>query len=229
LEDANEQADRLWGTDRISAMEDANDQLREEISLYKTRQKQIDKWLEKDKTTLNSSASKIGVSLEYDEDGDIINYNKEMAKFDTRRQNLIDSFGATIDESEQEQIDQLDEDKEQFDEDYKQYESTKTESDTNKSTITDLENEEKENNYEIFTQKIEYKIDVDDRELTELDFKLKVIEDDFFSMGEAMALLEGKMDTSLNSLETYGQSQAEIDKLLEEGKIDQVDWAEYTK
>ena len=229
LEEASDEADRLWGSARIAAMKKANKELKEEISLLKEKRGQINTYLRTDKTALNSAAKKVGVKFTYDEDGDIINYTKEVLALEKRRDSLIAGFGSSIDENEQKEIDKLDKNIEEFEKAYKKYEDTKKERDENEKNIREKENEEREKNYEIFTQKIEYKIDIDDRELTELDFKLKVIEDDFFSLGESMALLGDKMETSFNSLETYGQSQAEIDKLLEKGKIDPADWAEYTK
>ncbi len=105
LEKTNTVSDRLWGKDRLSSMQKANDILKKQADAYKEKARQAENFLKIDKqalqNTLNSSwkfdlegggqgsesmkqlFKDYGMNLEefqFDEDGDIINYTDVMTK-----------------------------------------------------------------------------------------------------------------------------------------------------
>jgi hypothetical protein len=102
MDKASKAADRLWGADRIKEMRKANGYLKEEIDLLEQKGDEIDSYLKQDKNDLKSAAKDMGygVQFSFDEAGNIINYEEELTKLYNIREQMLDSFGKDLDESE---------------------------------------------------------------------------------------------------------------------------------
>ena len=136
-------ADGLWGEKRISM-------LKKNINLMKQERKELEdkynlakKYLKEDKNNLqkqsgqgNSAEAKaqrealgMQVNFSFDENGYITNYTSEMTKLYNKREALLNSFGSTMDEKEQERLEQFDKAFDNLKSAYEQYETTMDERD----------------------------------------------------------------------------------------------------
>nr|DAI51056.1 MAG TPA: nucleoporin [Caudoviricetes sp.] len=79
-DNAAKAADRLYGKDRVKAMEENNKRLKQEIELLKQKAKEAKDYLvEEDRPALDKAASALGVKFKIENDN-IINYRQEMEK-----------------------------------------------------------------------------------------------------------------------------------------------------
>jgi hypothetical protein len=78
LDKASKAADRLYGADRLKAMDKVNKALETEIKNLKIKKKEAEEYLAIDKKALEEAAAdmNLGINFEYDEKGNIINYEE---------------------------------------------------------------------------------------------------------------------------------------------------------
>jgi hypothetical protein len=102
MDKASKSADRLFGADRLKAMDKINDALELEIKNLKAKKKETEEYLAIDKKALEKAAAdmNLGIRFKYDDKGNITNYEEEMTKVYNARETLLNSFGDTIDEKE---------------------------------------------------------------------------------------------------------------------------------
>ena len=215
-------ADRLWGPKRIAMLksnvkllEQENKQLKEKYELSK-------KYLQEDATALQKAAQEAGISFNIDNaTGNILNYTDQMTKLFEEREALLNSFGAEMDEKEQERLEEFDKKLEKVKEAYEAYEQTLDEK-------KDLEQEQLEKlaaiqqeYYDILSEELEIKLTVNDTDLKVLEYYLGKVKDDFFSMAEAAAIMfkdsnstgygKSQLSVYLKEMQDY---QTQYDKLL---------------
>jgi hypothetical protein len=106
----------------------------------KERNRQSEEYLRLDRQELDAAAKKLGFTVEYDEDGDVLNATKiQEALFKRKDDLIVKSNKGGIDDNEQKQIDALDTDIEAFEDALDQYDDTKQEmSDNNKAIKDDM-------------------------------------------------------------------------------------------
>ena len=223
MEDTNKAADRLYGNARLKQMEKANKLLQKEIELTKQKKKEAEAYLKQDKIDLNKAASNAGVSFQYDESGNIINYTTEMEKLYQQLDAEITKANAdgNADENEQKRIDAIQEKIDELKEAMEQYEETR-------ELIEDLDNELddkfyewQDNNAEMLNYKLEIDIELNDDELRELDYYLGKTEDDFFQRAEAAGLMNQKLGVYTDNLDRYNQQYEELNQAYKNGEISQ--------
>lgn len=205
LDKVTKAADRAYGKDRIAKLRQANGLLKEEIGLLEQKRDEANKNLKQDRKDLNSAASAAGVSFTYDKQGNISNYEGQMSSLYARLKaaeagaspsNFTDkeSQDAYIEanvEPLKKLIEELEEAIGQYDETRELLQDLDTE-------IEDKFYEWQDTNAEILTYSLELKIEINDRELKEIEFYLSRVEDDFYSMAEAAALMVGNLDKNGN-------------------------------
>ena len=204
MEDATEMADRLYGNDRIKAMEKVNGLLKKEIELNKQKIHEAKQYLAEDRQELDDAAAAMGVSFTFDEAGNITNYTQVLNDLYNELSSAIDNANADGDatDEEQEAIDDIQERIDDIKDAVDQYDETK-------ELIEDLNNEIQDKLYEIYDNELEmfeYKVELD-LELSEdsmkiIDFQMDQIEDNAFKAAESIALTSQKAENLYDTLMT---------------------------
>lgn len=226
--------DRLYGGDRIKAMKDQGKALKAEVDLLKDKRKQAEQYLKEDTDILAETATKAGVRLEFDENGNVTNYTEQMDRLWKQLNDAENKKAAMGTKEEQDDFDEthiqpIQDAIDTLSDAYDQYKDTR-------EAIEDLDTEIQEaiyawqdNNAEILNYEIELKADLNDRELQKLDYYLGKMEDDFYSMAESAALVGEKIRVTERTL---NDSQINVDKfkdMYEAGEISQSAYVEGLK
>ena len=202
----NTLAEGMYGAKRfaklrenIKLMEQENKQLKEKY------QKTLD-YLELDEAALNKVASEVGVSFNIDkETGNITNYTQQMTALWEERERLLDSFGATMDEKEQERLEDFDKRVEALEKAYEKYEKTLDEKKDAEEEHLEKILEIQTAYYDLLNEELEVKISLNDDALSVLEYYLDKMSDDFYQMAEAAAFM-------LNGVNDDGKGQYQISK-----------------
>lgn len=235
MEDASKASDRLYGNNKIKQMEKQNKILEKEIDLLKKKKQEALAYLEEDRDAIDKAAKEAGVKIKFDSNGLISNYTETMTKLWEELDETIRKANkdGNATESEQEKIDTLKERAENLAEAMSQYDETR-------ELIEDLDNEiddkiyqEQDNNAEILNYKLELNLELSDMELKSVEYYLSKIEDDFYRMAEAAALMSGnntsQLTAYLDKLSSYEGYLAELNESFENGEISQAAYVEGLK
>ena len=218
MDDASKAADRLWGPARLAQMQKVNSALKEEISELKKKKQEAESNLKTDKASLNSAASDLGISFTYD-NGNISNYEDQMTKVYEKREALLDSFGAEMDEDEQERLAEFDEDVEALKEAIAQYDETRELSEDLATEIQDKIYEWQDNNYEQLNYKLEFELEINDSEMELLDYYLDKAEGDIHKTAEAFGYMKSQVDIYNDNLKHQENYVNELERAYKAGEI----------
>lgn len=232
MDRASKAADRLYGPARLKQMEKINKALKEEIGHLKDKRSEAELYLEEDKTALGKALDGMGMGLQFtlDENGNISNYEDVMTQIHNKRESLLKSFGATMDDEEQKRLDDFDNKADELKDAISQYDETRELLEDIDDQIDDKWNEWQDNNYEQLHYKLELEIEIDDRELAWLEHQLNQIADDFYKMGESAALTSRQLNVYADGFETdngfFNQLQAQYNTFNADGvrSISQADY-----
>lgn len=196
MDKASKAADRLYGASRLKALDKLNEALKEEIKNLEAKKKQTEEYLALDREALDQAAAEtgLGIKFEYDENGNITNYDEMMTIIHNAREALLDSFGDTIDEDEQKQLDAFDKKAENVVNKQEQYDDTREEKEDVEDDIEDAYNQWQDNNYEKLSYKLELKLEINDMDLEMIELKLDQISDDVFKAAEGAELIVKQFD-----------------------------------
>ena len=190
MDKASNAADRLWGPNRIKAMREVNKALSDNIDLLKDKRAEAEYNLSVDKanlaTVLKESAGK-DVTAQFDKNGNIINYDEIMNGLYAELKAAETSAGSERSENEQKKIDGIQERIDKVKEAIAQYDETNTLIKDLNTEIQDSIYEWQDNNYTILNLELEYKLDINEKELEIIDYYLGKIEDDLYACVEAMS------------------------------------------
>jgi predicted metal-dependent phosphoesterase TrpH len=136
-------ADGLWGDKRLAKLKENIKLMKQELKYLKEKEKMAKSYLKTDKQDLQKAAG-VGSSQEaidarnafgmtlnfkFDENGYITNYTELMTNLYRKREALLKSFGAEMDEKEQKRLEEFDKAFENLKSSYEQYEKTLDERD----------------------------------------------------------------------------------------------------
>lgn len=224
LEDASDAADRLYGKDRIAAMEQQRDLMAQQQELLKQYRSEIEAYLAKDKAALENN--KYGIHFTFDADGDITNYTQIMTDLWNQLHAAEQTYNSFATKEEQDAyqestLDPLNKKIEEIKNLIDIYDSTQDLLVDVDNQIRDALNEWQDKNYEILTYKIELQIEINDMEQERLDYYLNKYEDDFYKMAESMALTGDSFPLLTNNLETYKNEMNQLNQSYHNGEISQ--------
>ncbi len=201
--------DRAFGKQRVEIMEKINENLYKTLDTQDRYLQEIRSNLEKDTTALEDMATRVGIKINYDENGVITNY-------DDLRQAIRDEYNAAVDDYNAGKITD-----EGFEDIEKRFEESEKAVDLYEESLNllskesleflNIQNEIEDNSREIIEYKIEYKIELNDDELKYLDFLLQQLDNDAYDVAEALGLLGKEADENLDKIKTYS---AGLDELL---------------
>ena len=194
-DDASKAADRLWGAARIKKMREANKEIENEIKLLQRKGREIKANLKSDLEALQKAARKAKVpEFIVDENGVLTNYEEIMTELYNRREALLDSFGAEIDEKEQKLLEDFDKVYDNVKNAADQYDETREEDRENENAEQEARERIQDNNADILSYELELKITINDNEMKKLEYYLSKTEDDFYQMAEAAEIMLGSMN-----------------------------------
>lgn len=203
MDKASSIADTLWGADRFAKMQEGIDLLREENEELERKAELQKEYLKEDRAALDEAAAAAGIQFTYDpETGAITNYTEQMTS-------LYDQLKAAEDAGNTAEVERIQALIDAITEAISQYEET--------IEIGFEIDEEQLNNaikiseqtIALINEKMEIKIKVNDRELKKIEYYLSKIEDDFYQMGEAAALMSDKFKSYQGNLEAYEKAKQE--------------------
>jgi len=145
--------------------------------------------------------SNAGSTAEFDEAGNITNYDEIMSKLYNELKAAEAEAGAEWDEAEQEKINGIQERIDKVKEAIAQYDETKEILQDLDQEIVDAIYEWQDNNFEILNLELEFKVDVNEAKLEYIDYYLSKIEDDLYSTAEAYAYLSQQAELYTANLE----------------------------
>lgn len=224
LDDASDAADRLYGKDRIAAMEQQRDLMAQQQELLKQYRSEIETYLAKDKAALENN--EYGIHFTFDADGDITNYTQIMTDLWNQLHAAEQTYNSFATKEEQDAyqestLDPLNKKIEEIKNLVDIYDSTQDLLVDVDNQIRDALNEWQDKNYEILTYKIELQIEINDMEQERLDYYLNKYEDDFYKMAESMALTGDSFPLLTNNLETYKNEMNQLNQAYHNGEISQ--------
>lgn len=224
LDDASDAADRLYGKDRIAAMEQQRDLMAQQQELLKQYRSEIEAYLAKDKAALENN--EYGIHFTFDADGDITNYTQIMTDLYNQLHAAEQTYNSFATKEEQDAyqestLDPLNKKIEEIKNLVDIYDSTQDLLVDVDNQIRDALNEWQDKNYEILTYKIELQIEINDMEQERLDYYLNKYEDDFYKMAESMALTGDSFPLLTNNLETYKNEMNQLNQAYHNGEISQ--------
>ena len=235
LKKNNVEADSLWGPKRIAALKNGVKLLEQENKQLKEKYELSKAYLEEDADALHQAAVDAGISFTIDNaSGAILNYTDAMTLLFNERERLLNSFGSTMTESEEERLTALDDKIEKVKEAYEQYEKTLDEKQDLEQEQIEKVAEIQQQYYDILSEELEIKMTVNDNDLKLLEYHLGKIEDDFYNMAEAAALMidssnslgMSQMDIYSNSLANYSEHLKRLEEDYAAGKISQASYIE---
>lgn len=232
LDDATKASDRLFGKDKLTAMEKEKKLIEEQIDLYKKKQIEILNNLHIDKMALINNEYKI--PFKFDANNNIINYTEEFTKlYNELHQAEVkyNSLATAEAQSEYQEstIDPINEKIDQLKKLIETFEETRDQAIEVQNTIDDLNNQIQDYNYNKLTYELELKTNINEMVLEELEYYLDKMSDDFYSMAESMALMQAQSPEILDKLLNYKIAYGDLQELYETGKISQADYIEGLK
>ena len=233
---ASRAADRLWGEDKLDALREQNKLLEDQQELLEEKQKQAANYMKHDKSKLNKAAKEAGIAFSYDENGNITNYTDQMtilynqlAAAEKHYNSLAtgeeqDAYEETVLGPLREKIQNIEDAMELYEESKELFEELGLDIDDIKAQIM-------QNNYDIIMEGLELKISFNEEDLEEIEYKLNKLEDDFYKLAEAAALMVGSDGNSqlkeyLDNLKQYSNTVDELTKSYTSGKITQAAYQE---
>ena len=227
-EKASRSADRLWGDHRLDALREQNELIKEQQELLAEKQRQAEKYMQQDKAALQKAAAEVGLAFSFDDKGNITNYTDQMsvlydqlAAAEAHYNSLStgedqDAYEETILEPLRNKITAVEEAMEIYEESRELFEELGLE-------IDDLQDQIMQNNYDIIMEGLELHISFNEEDLEVIDYYLSKIEDDFYRMHEAAALMMGENGSQLSeykqNLEEYTAAMNELNRAYAAGEI----------
>lgn len=192
--DASIAADRLFGKNRISMMEEQVKLLQQQNNAYQRRNQLTQEYLKEDYDALLQAAAAAGVDFSgLIMGGNIENYTSELTRLFSKYD--ADQILAGNDEEARKRLN-LDERWEQIQTLQKaidQYDQTVQENEDDLNKQRDLLNQIQDLNYQMMNYKIELRLDIREKDMQFVENKIKMLGDEFFKRAEVFALMASKM------------------------------------
>ena len=243
LDRINGEAERLTGAEKIKKLKEALGVEKEKLATIK-KQIEVNKGdVSQRRANLDEMAGRHGFTFNYDENGNITNYDETVGGLEKEYQDLKAQYEADgeVSEAEQSNLDakkaRLDELKGYIDD----YNAAVEEGEELVKDSIESFYAQQDINAEILTLTLEFKLEINERDLQRIEYFLSKTEDDFFQAAEAAALMVGNLsDTEnlgeggqlgvyLSNLNDYATQKALLDEKLANEDISKEDYLEGLK
>ena len=224
-EKASRSADRLWGEHRLDALRKQNALIAEQQELLAEKQRQAEKYMRQDQVALQQAAAAVGLAFSFDENGNITNYTDQMSVLYDQLSAAEDHYnslttGEDQDAYEETILDPLKDKIAAVEDAMALYEESRELFEELGLEIDDLQDQIMQNNYDIIMEGLELHISFNEEDLEVIDYYLSKIEDDFYKMHEAAALMIGpQLHEYQDNLREYGEAMNELNRAYAAGEI----------
>ena len=185
----NAEAEGLWGEARFKKMREGVELLKKENQQLKERMKWSKDYVDEDRTSLNAAAAEAGISFQYDENGYITNYTEQMTWLYNQLDNAINSANAdgNVTEEEQEEIDKWQKYVDDIESARGDYEDALAQWREDEEKWLENRNKIWQDNFDILSEELELKVQLNTQDLEVLQYFLDKIEDAVYGIAEAFA------------------------------------------
>ena len=224
-EKASRSADRLWGDHRLDALREQNELIKEQQELLAEKQRQAEKYMQQDKAALQKAAAEVGLAFSFDDKGNITNYTDQMSVLYEQlaaAENHYNSLATGEDQDSYEEIilNPLKDKIAAVEDAMALYEESRELFEELGLEIDDLQDQIMQNNYDIIMEGLELHIGFNEEDLEVIDYYLTKIEDDFYKMHEAAALMIGpQLNEYKDNLKEYAEAMNELNRAYAAGEI----------
>ena len=231
----NTLAEGMWGAARSAKMRENIALLNQEVALLEDKLAISEQQMNLSRQDLNAAAGVLGVQLQYDADGLVTNIVDVQEALWAKREALLDSFGGEMDEAEQEQLAAFDEYMDNFTSAYDEYESHRqTQMDAEAERLA-KQLEAQQVMFDDLNKTLEENVSLIEKDLKLVEYYLSKVEDDFFGMAEAAALMVGSLSSAnpgeggqlggyLDILAEQKRHKEELDAAYAAGEINQAQY-----
>ena len=228
-EKATRSADRLWGEHRLDAIREQNELIKEQQELLAEKQRQAERYMQQDRAALQKAAAEAGLAFSFDDKGNITNYTDQMTALYNQLANAEahynslatgeeqDAYEETILGPLRDKISSIEDAMALYEESRELFESLGLE-------IDDLQDQIMQNNYDIIMEGLELHVSFNEEDLEVIDYYLSKLENDFYSMAEAAALMaspdgNSQLTEYISNLEEYENALQELNRAYVAGEI----------
>ena len=228
-EKATRSADRLWGEHRLDAIREQNELIKEQQELLAEKQRQAERYMQQDRAALQKAAAEAGLAFSFDDKGNITNYTDQMTALYNQLANAEAHYNSLATGEEQEayeetilgplrdKISSIEDAMALYEESRELFESLGLE-------IDDLQDQIMQNNYDIIMEGLELHVSFNEEDLEVIDYYLSKLENDFYSMAEAAALMaspdgNSQLTEYISNLEEYENALQELNRAYAAGEI----------
>ena len=244
LDKINNESERLTGAAKIKKLREAADIEKEKLKTLKEQAKVINEDIAEKQENLDKVADRHGLNFNYDENGNISNYDEEMGRLTDEYQSMYEEYAADgeITEAEQANLDAKQATIDEITEYADAYSSAVEEGEENAKEQLAAKYAIQDKNAEALTLTLEMNVEINERDLQRIEYYLGKMEDDFYSAAEAAALMVGNLNGEgssfgdggqlgayLANLNAYQTSFADLQVAYENGDISQADYVEGLK
>lgn len=184
-----DQADRSYGKDKLKLMKEQQDALKAQYERQKDLLDLQSAFLAIDLENVKSSFE---IEPVIDDDGNISNYTELLESATAKLNEARTAFNNSAqEEADQEALEAAEEAYEKQMELLEQYEETLDELNDQMDTVTESFYELQDLKLEELEYRLELKMEINDSDLARIDYYMAKMEDDFYQMAEAAALITG--------------------------------------
>lgn len=204
--------DRAYGTNRLKTIDKEIAKIKKQISLEEKKLKQAQKYVKKDKKALVDAAAEAGTDIDFGSDGNITNYQKALKKAEKE----VKKAYATKDD------DKIEEAENKYDrlvEAITQYEESLDTVTEQKETILELTQQIADEELEKITYKVDLKLEVNERDLKLIQYKLKQWERSSLSGYYDGNYVDQQLNAMSNYQNNYNTYKQGINDILGSAKV----------
>ena len=205
LDELGDAEDRAFGAEKIKTMAREMAKLNEQVAKYNDKLVEAQNYLTQDRAKAEDFASKIGMSIQYGSNGEILNW-------DELKKGYLDWYNAGVDKYNAGGIDD-DAFSKQYDDVYSdamdafdQLEETNNLVQELKQNILDTQREYEDMYLAIQKEKLEINITIDENGMKLLEYFFDKLDDDLYDSVERMSILEDQVGNLIDQASAYEQN-----------------------
>lgn len=205
---ASTRKDYLYGESKIAQMEKINKLAEKEARITSDRIKESRKYLEEDRENLTKVMQKYGYEAEFDTDGFFASYEETWTKIHDKIAKLYEDNELTKDEQKLEEDYKLE--LEELEGALEDYENSLSELQADIEAYEESLYEMYDNKVEQMQHKVEFKIQLNEDDISYLDFWIEALGDSLYNALEVLQTLGQKTNILFDGLDTYKQGIEDI-------------------
>lgn len=205
LDELGDAEDRAFGAEKIKTMAREMAKLNEQVAKYNDKLVEAQNYLTQDRAKAEDFASKIGMSIQYGANGEVLNW-------DELKKGYLDWYNAGVDKYNAGGIDD-DAFSKQYDDVYSdamdafdQLEETNNLVQELKQNILDTQREYEDMYLAIQKEKLEINITIDENGMKLLEYFFDKLDDDLYDSVERMSILEDQVGNLIDQASAYEQN-----------------------